>query len=143
MSTTRMSAEDALALFDAPEPQEPSMGIVADPVDEPIAGYVAYHPEKGVFIGIAPGEMFGAPGAKIALWSGMESGGQAVADLFESPDLGHPYFVNVGAARPEMLPEIEYFAAASGHWRDLQAIGLNVHDMPFNGHYHSNHRYAQ
>lgn len=140
MTISRMSAEDALALFDAPEPCDPadSIGTVADPVDAPLAGYVAYHPEHGAFLGIVDGAIVGHPGARIALWSNMECGGHESAALFDSPETGRPFFVETGAARPEMLDDIEYFATPSGHWRDLQALGLNTHDMPFSGYYPSN-----
>jgi len=128
MSITRMSAAETLALFDAPEPYDTP--AVADP--EAPKGYAAYHPEAGVFIGLASGELFGTTGT-IALWSGIASGGRTEAFLFDHPEEAAAFFARTGAARPDMRDALEYFAAPSGHWRDLQALGLHVHDMPFNG----------
>lgn len=130
MSITRMSAADTLALFDGPEPHDTPIPAVVDP--EAPSGYAAYHPEAGVFIGLAPGDLFGTTGT-IALWSGIASGGRTEAFLFDDPEEAAAFFARTGAARVDMRDALEYFAAPSGHWRDLQALGLNVHDMPFNG----------
>lgn len=131
MSIMRMSTAEALALFDAPEPQDEAQPVlIADP--EAPMGYAAYHPERGIFLGIREGQ--GPDGVvRIALWSAMDTNGLSRAPLFEDPEYGPRFFAGTGAATPDMLDDIEYFPVHSGHWRDLQAVGLDVADMPYNG----------
>lgn len=95
-----------------------------DPSDRPLMDYVLAHAELGVFVGAAMG---------LAFWSRLDSVGQVVAATFASEEDALDFAR--GWAQDEAavdLDALEVFAVASGHWRDLAAVGLDTGDMAAN-----------
>lgn len=94
-----------------------------DPSDRPITDYVIAHAELGVFVGAAMG---------LAFWSRLDSVGQTVAATFASEEEALDFARIWEQDAPIDLDAIEIFAVASGHWRDLAAVGLDIGEMAAN-----------
>lgn len=116
---SHMTADAVFSLLDDDAAVNPESTETADP-----ELYVLHHPELGVFVGLANGQ---------AYWSMLNSGGTTSAVVFLSPEdaLDALYYYNL-AGTADMTDAVEIFKTPSGHWTDLETIGLTIADMAFN-----------
>lgn len=80
----------------------------------------ALNSTNGVFVGHAMG---------MAFFAGLETAGQTVAATFDSPQDAQPVLDLLTEHGCEGLVLVQ---VVSGHWKDLQAAGLDTGDMDIN-----------